>query len=91
MLRITVHEDPEFLTFQVEGMLAESLVLELERCWETTHPMDRDRAVLMDLTGVTFVDGSGKKLLAALHAKGVDFVAAGCRMKAMVAEITSGL
>jgi anti-anti-sigma regulatory factor len=88
MLRITVHDNPEFLTFQVEGMLAETLVRELECCWEATHPADPDRAVQIDLTGVTYLDDSGKKLLADLHAQGAEFVAAGCLMKAIVAEIT---
>jgi hypothetical protein len=44
--------------------------------------------VQIDLTGVTYLDDSGKKLLAALHAQGAEFVAAGCLMKAIVAEIT---
>lgn len=90
MLRITVHDNPEFLTFQVEGTLAEPLVQELERCWRATHPEGPDRAVRIDLRGVTYIDDSGKKLLAALHAQGAEFVAAGCCMKAIVAEISSG-
>lgn len=88
MLRITVHRNPGLLTFQVEGMLAEPLVHELECCWEATHPADPGRAVQVDLTGVTYLDDSGKALLATLHAQGAEFVAAGCLMKAIVAEIT---
>jgi hypothetical protein len=90
MLRITVRDNPEFMTFQVEGTLAEPFVQELERCWRATHPVGPDRAVQIDLRGVTYVDDSGKKLLAALHAQGADFIAAGCCMKAIVAGITSG-
>jgi anti-anti-sigma regulatory factor len=90
MLRITLHDNPGCLTFQIEGTLAEPLVQELERCWEATHPVDPGRAERIDLTGVTYVDDSGKKLLAALYAEGAEFVAAGCLMKAIVAEITSG-
>jgi anti-anti-sigma regulatory factor len=90
MLRITVRDNSEFLTFQVEGTLAEPLVQELERCWQATHPRGPDRAVQIDLRGVTYVDDSGKKLLADLHAQGATFVCAGCCMKAIVAEITSG-
>jgi anti-anti-sigma regulatory factor len=90
MLRITVHDNPELVTLQVEGTLAASLVPELERCWEATHSVDPGRAVRIDLRGVTYVDESGKKLLAALHAQGAEFAAAGCCMKAIVAEIASG-
>jgi anti-anti-sigma regulatory factor len=87
MLRITVHDEPELRTFQVEGTLAEPLVQELERCWESTCPVEPGRAMQIDLTGVTYVDESGKKLLAALHAHGATFVCSGCRMRAIVAEI----
>jgi anti-anti-sigma regulatory factor len=87
MLRITLHDSPELLTFQVEGTLAEPLVQELERCWKTTCSADPGRARQIDLAGVTYVDESGKKLLAALHAQGAKFVCAGCRMRAIVAEI----
>ena len=90
MLRITTHHDPELLTLQVEGTLVESLVHELECCWDSIHGADRDRAVRIDLRGVTYVDESGKKLLAALHAQGAEFVAAGCLMKAIVADISRG-
>jgi anti-anti-sigma regulatory factor len=89
MLRITVHDEPELRTFQVEGTLAEPLVQELERCWESTCPVEPGRAMQIDLTGVTYVDESGKKLLAALHAQGAKFVCAGCRMRAIVAEIAN--
>jgi anti-anti-sigma regulatory factor len=89
MLRITVHDKPELRTFQVEGTLAEPLVQELERCWDATHPVDSSRAVQIDLTGVTYVDESGKTLLAALHAQGATFVCAGCRIRAIVAEIAN--
>jgi hypothetical protein len=32
MLRITVHDNPESVTFQLEGRLAGSLVGEVEKC-----------------------------------------------------------
>jgi hypothetical protein len=40
------------------------------------------------LTGVTFIDAAGKEFLAALHVYGAQFVAAGCAMKAILAEVT---
>jgi hypothetical protein len=33
MLRITVHNKPPVLTFQLEGELARPWVRELEECW----------------------------------------------------------
>ena len=89
MLRITIHDNQASLTFQLEGSLAGAWVQELERCWKETQPVNRGRAARIDLTGVTFVDDLGKGLLTTLHRQGAEFAAAGCFMKAIVAQITN--
>ena len=88
MLRITNHNDAKSLTFQLEGKLAGAWVRELEDCWQ--HALVRTPTTFMrfDLTGVSYVDAAGKKFLAARHAQGAELIAAGCLMRAMVAEIT---
>ena len=88
MLRITTHDKPGCLTFQLEGKLTGPWVQELEDCWQKTLAGQRRPVVRVDLTGVTFLDAAGKEFLAALHARGADFVAAGCAMRAVVAEVT---
>jgi hypothetical protein len=88
MLRITVHDNPRFLTFQLEGSLTGPWVRELETWWQIALAGRRKRTLRVDLTGVTFVDGAGQACLAALHAQGAQFVAADCLTKALVAEIT---
>ena len=88
MLRVTTHDDVSTLTLQVEGRLAGLWVRELEECWRTASAGRGARVVRVDLTGVTFVDATGLQLLAAMHTQGVEFVAAGCLMKAVVAEVT---
>jgi hypothetical protein len=88
MLRITVHDAPEAVTFQLEGRLAGPWVWELEECWQAALARRRDPARLLDLTGVTFVDPAGKACLADLHRQGAEFVVADCLMSAIVAEIT---
>jgi anti-anti-sigma regulatory factor len=88
MLRITTHDTPGCLTFQLEGKLAGPWVRELEDCWQKTLAGHRRPVVRVDLRGVTFLDAAGKEFLAALHARGAEFVAAGCAMKAVVAEVT---
>jgi hypothetical protein len=88
MLRITVHDKPGSLTFQLEGRLAGPWVRVLEECWQSALARRRDPALLLDLTGVTSVDAPGRACLAALHSQGAEFVAADCLMKAVVAEIT---
>jgi hypothetical protein len=87
MLRITVHENPESLTFQLEGKLAGPWVRELEECWRCTLA-GRPLAVCFDLAGVTFIDVAGKAFLADMHRQKADFIAADCLTRAIVAEIT---
>jgi anti-anti-sigma regulatory factor len=89
MLRITIHENPESLTFQLEGRLAGAWVRELEDCWKHAQASQRRPAIRFDLRGVTFVDAAGKVFLAARHAEGMELVATGCLMRAVVAEIAN--
>ena len=88
MLRITVHDNPGSLTIQLEGRLAGPWVRELEECWQSARSSQRKAVLRFDLTGVTFIDAAGKRFLAAVHTEGAEFLARGCLMRAVVAEIT---
>ena len=88
MLRITVHDNPRALTFQLEGSLAGPWVREVEECWQGTLASQRKPILRVDLTGVTFIDAAGEACLVAMHRQGAEFVAADCLMSAIVAEIT---
>jgi anti-anti-sigma regulatory factor len=88
MLRITVHDKPGGLTFQLEGRLAGPWVRVLEECWQRALARQPEPILRVDLTGATFIDEAGKACLAALHRQGAEFVAADCLTKAIVAEIT---
>ena len=90
MLRITIHEDPRILTFQLEGRLTGPWLREVERCWERALASRPRPITRVDLTGVTFIETAGKACLAALHRQGAEFVAADCLTKAIVDEITQG-
>jgi hypothetical protein len=85
MLKITTKTDDVKTTFELEGKLAGAWVNELERCW---REIARGRAVKISLEGVTFIDDSGKRLLARLHENGAKLKAAGCMTKCIVQEIT---
>jgi anti-anti-sigma regulatory factor len=89
MLRITVHDTPESLTFQLEGGLAGPWVREVEDCRQRTLAGRGRPTVCFDLVELTFIDAAGKAYLAAMHCQGADLVAADCLMKAVVAEITN--
>jgi ABC-type transporter Mla MlaB component len=88
MLRITVHDNPESVTFQLEGRLASAWVRLVEDCRQRTLASQRKPVLCFDLAGVTFIDAAGKAYLAAMHRLGAEFVAADCLTKAIVAEIT---
>jgi hypothetical protein len=88
MLRITVHDSPELLTFQLEGRLAGPWVREAEQCRQRALAGRRRPTVRFDLVGVTDIDAAGKAYLAAMHGLGAEFVAADCLTKAVIAEIT---
>ncbi len=90
MLRITVHDNPQALTFQLEGRLAGTWVKEVEQCWQSTLDYQRKPILRVDLTGVTFIDDAGKTCLAALYRQGAELVAADCLTKDIVAEIRQG-
>jgi hypothetical protein len=87
MLRITVHNRPDALTFQLEGMLAGPWVPELDRCFRSALANRPVPIVRVDLTAVTFIDQAGKTCLAALHQLGTEFLAADCATKAILDEI----
>jgi len=88
MLRITVHDKPRNLTFQLEGRLAGPWLRELEECWQSTLARQGKPSLCVDLTGVTYIDAAGQACLAALYRQGAEFVAADCLTRAVVTEIT---
>jgi ABC-type transporter Mla MlaB component len=88
MLRITVHDKPEALTFQLEGKLVGPWVRVLQECWQSALARQRQAILRVDLTGVTSIDAAGQACLAALHRRGVEFIAADCLTKAVVAEVS---
>ena len=90
MLRITTCNDFGTTRLVVEGKLAGACVGELEKCWQAARTLESQGSILVDLTSVTFVDATGKQLLARMHEKGIGFIAAGLMAKSVIAEIESG-
>jgi hypothetical protein len=86
----SLHYDPARLTFQLEGKLAGPWVQELAESWKRAMENQHRPVLRFDLTGVTFVDAAGKAFLADRHGEGAEFVACGCLMRAVVAEIAEG-
>jgi anti-anti-sigma regulatory factor len=87
MLRITVHEQPSVVIFQLEGRLAGPWVQELEEHLRSALNTHSEPTLRVDLTGVTFIDAAGKACLAALHRQGAELVAPDCLTRGIVDEI----
>jgi ABC-type transporter Mla MlaB component len=87
MLRITVHEASQQITFKLEGSLTGSWVMELEDCWRTASSNPTDRLFRLDLTEVDSVDSAGTYLLALLHNRGAQLIASGVVMTELVVDI----
>lgn len=93
MMKITTQHDDEATTLKLEGALAGEWVRELLHSWyQTTAAPEHEplRPIRIDLTGVTFVDQAGQKLLALIHRNGAELIAVGLLTKAIVEEITRG-
>ncbi|HYL78890.1 MAG TPA: TolC family protein [Bryobacteraceae bacterium] len=88
MLKITIHDSPETLTFQVEGKLVGAWAKELERCWKTAVSIRNRKALIVDLTETLFIDEEGKRVLKNLFQDGAFFRTAGTMTCSIVDEIT---
>lgn len=86
MLKITIHTESEVTTLKLEGRLAGPWVEELNCCRENLAHCQQTR-LLVDLTGVTFIDQEGKALLARFWWQGAELKAAGCLTTCIVEEI----
>jgi ABC-type transporter Mla MlaB component len=84
LLRITVQRGCGLATLKLEGKLAGPWVEELERIRRSGSARE---AVLVDLCDVSFVDASGKALLAQMYHGGADFLADSPLMKQVVEEV----
>src|SRR5258708_11524752 len=87
MLRVTVRDTPGELMFQLEGRLVGPWVQVTRGCWQRIRARQPQLAFRFDLTGVTMIDEAGKAFLADARVQGVEFIACGCLMRAIVADL----
>jgi len=74
---VTIHQsDGDGITMKIEGKIAGPNVSALNQAWLVLAPSLGQRKLLVDLRGVTHVDGTGRDLLAEIHDRtGAEFVA----------------
>jgi len=88
MLKITIHESPEALTFQVEGKLIGDWAKELEQAWQVSYSVRNRKALIVDLTETLHIDDEGKRVLIKLFRDGAFFKTSGTMTSCIVDEIT---
>lgn len=87
MLRITTSDIAGKITLKLEGKLSGPWVEEFERCWNTSTDIYKKKELVVDLSGVTFVDPAGKKLLCSISHEGAQLVGSGLMPKSLIDEI----
>ena len=87
MLRITTTEEAGKVTLKLEGKLSGPWVEEFERCWRVSKDIYKNKGMVVDLSGVTFVDPAGKNLLCSISSGGVQLVGSGLMPKSLIDEI----
>ncbi|MGD0221491.1 MAG: TolC family protein [Terriglobia bacterium] len=87
MLRITTSDIGEKVTLKLEGKLSGPWVEELDRCWRMSSHIYNKQGLVVDLSGVTFVDPAGKKLLCSIAGGGAQLVGSGLMPKSLIDEI----
>lgn len=90
MMKATQSQQGERTIIKVEGRLAGPWVGELEQSWSQASTAHGSAAVLVELDGVSFVDGPGRQLLAKMSEAGTRLSAVGCLARAIVEEVTAG-
>jgi hypothetical protein len=86
MFKITTSTNAGTVRLIVEGKLSSACVGELDKCWQASRLLESE-TILMDLTGVTYIDASGKQLLKRMHEQGTAFLCAGLMTRFLIEEI----
>ena len=81
MLRITITDEPEEQRWALEGRLSGPWVAQLKSNWKKPHGLNGNRKCIVDVSGVTFVDLEGERVLAAMVKDGAEFLATGVYTK----------
>jgi len=87
MLKVTTKEGAASLTFVLEGRLCWPWTAEAERGWTKLISTAGDKKVVIDLSGLTFVDADGEALLSLMMQSGTQVRARGVLVSHLVAQV----
>jgi hypothetical protein len=91
MLRITIHHEAKATRFVVEGKLAAAWTSVLKSCWLEAIELPHAPPIFVELTGVSYVDHEGRRLLKKMISSGVKLEARDIQMKAIIEEVNGAV
>lgn len=91
MLKVSVKDRPESLTFVLEGRLCGSSTAEAERGWKEVVSRAGEKEVVLDVLGLTFVDSAGEELLGSILERRPTVRTRGVLMSHLVQQVRRGL
>ena len=89
MLKISFSETPSEERWILQGRLTAPWFRELRACWKKKHRRDNQRACIVDLNEITFIDKSGERLLRVLVREGAQCIASGIYIKHILENLTT--
>ncbi len=87
MLRMTFEKGLEASTLKLEGKVTVPWADELQRTWDELVTDRPAKSIIVDLSGVTFIDSEGKSILTWMSKQGADLRAGNLMAKYIVDEI----
>lgn len=81
MLRITIIDEPWGQQWTLQGRLSGPWVAQLKSSWKKSHSSNGNSKRVVDVSGVTFVDLQGERVLAVMVKDGAQFIATGVYTK----------
>jgi anti-anti-sigma regulatory factor len=90
MLKVSVLESRALRTLVIEGTLTAPWVKELESIWKPVSEAHGERKTVVDLSGTTVIDASGKAILTAMVGEGVQLVGKGVYTEYLVKKLVDG-
>lgn len=87
MLRMTFEKGLEATTLKLEGKVTAPWVDELQRTWDELAADSAAKSIIVDLSGVSFIDVEGKSILTWMSKQGADLRAGNLMTKYIVDEI----
>src|SRR4029077_15489908 len=89
MLKISFSETPSEERWTLHGRLTAPWVRELRTCWKKNHGREKQRACIVDLNEIKFIDKSGERLLRAMARDGAQCIASGIYIKHILENLTT--